>query len=222
MQFRHEWKHTLELSDMLTLRARLCAVMEPDCHSANGQYTVTSLYFDNLRDKALLEKVNGVDRREKFRLRRYNDDLTYLLLEKKCKEGGLCSKMQTQLTKEQAQALCSGTPEEAHGKNPLLRELLAKMRSEGLRPKTLVSYTRQAFVFAPGGVRVTLDYDLRTGLFCTDFLQTDCVMLPPPKAPILLEVKWDAFLPSVIRDAVQLPGCRTVSFSKYAACRAYG
>ena len=37
-----------------------------------------------------------------------------------------------------------------------------------------------------------------------------------------LEVKWDAFLPSVIRDAVQLESRRASAFSKYAACRMYG
>ena len=96
------------------------------------------------------------------------------------------------------------------------------MQTQVLRPKTIVDYTREPFVYGPGNVRVTLDYDIRTGLNCTDFLNPDCVTIPAGNAPIILEVKWDEYLPSVIRDAVQLNGRRTSAFSKYAICRIYG
>ena len=85
-----------------------------------------------------------------------------------------------------------------------------------------MDYTRRPFVYAPGNVRVTLDYDIRTGLGSTDFLNPDCVTIPAGEPVTLLEVKWDAFLPSVIRDAVKLTGRQTGAFSKYAAARIYG
>ena len=105
---------------------------------------------------------------------------------------------------------------------PLVQELYCKMRYQGMRPKTIVDYTREPFIFRPGNVRVTLDYDIRTGLGCTDFLNPDAVTIPAGDAPILLEVKWDEFLPSIIRDAVSVPDRRAASFSKYAQCRIYG
>ena len=105
---------------------------------------------------------------------------------------------------------------------PLVQELYSKILSQGLRPKTIVDYTREPFIYAPGNVRVTLDYDIRTGLNCTDFLNPDCVTIPAGNSPIILEVKWDEYLPSVIRDIVQLDGRRTAAFSKYAVCRIYG
>ena len=77
-------------------------------------------------------------------------------------------------------------------------------------------------VRAPGGVRVTLDYDIRTGLGRTDFLNPDCVTIPAGESIAILEVKWDAYLPGIIRDAVQLEGRHACAFSKYAACRIYG
>ena len=94
--------------------------------------------------------------------------------------------------------------------------------SQGLRPKTIVDYTREPFIYGPGNVRVTLDYNLRTGLGCTDFLNPRCVTIPAGEPVVIMEVKWDAFLPSIIRDAVQLKYRRTSAFSKYAACRIYG
>ena len=96
------------------------------------------------------------------------------------------------------------------------------MRSQQLAPKTIVDYIREPFIYTPGNVRVTIDYDIRTGLGCTDFLNPDCTMIAAGNSPIILEVKWDEFLPSVIRDVIQLDGCRTGAFSKYAACRIYG
>lgn len=95
------------------------------------------------------------------------------------------------------------------------------MRNLGLKPAVIVDYTREPFVYPAGNVRVTFDYDIRTGLKNVDFLNPDCVTVPVPDSPIILEVKWDGFLPSVIRDAVQLTGRRTGSYSKYAACRMY-
>lgn len=223
MQFRHEWKHEIDYSDMLALRSRLTAVMTIDSHTIDGKYEIRSLYFDNLQDKALLEKLDGVNRREKFRIRYYNGDNSFILLEKKSKLNGLCIKEQLQLSTEEANAIAGGSLRAISGSaKPLLQELYLKMQTQGIRPKNIVDYTREPFVYAPGNVRVTLDYNIRTGMTCTDFLNPTCITVPVRDAPIILEVKWDEFLPSVIRDIVQLPGKHTSAFSKYAACRIYG
>lgn len=223
MQFRHEWKHEISYADMISLRSRLSAVMQHDSHAVNGRYKIRSLYFDNFRDKALLEKINGVNIREKFRVRYYNYDQSLILLEKKCKVNGLCSKEQTVITLEEARLIaCKDIENLSKSENLLVKELCYKMRTEGLEPKTIVDYIREPFIYAPGNVRVTLDYNIRTGLNGTDFLNPDCVMIPAGNASIILEVKWDEFLPSVIRDVVQIPGTHTSAFSKYAICRIYG
>ncbi|MDO4740589.1 MAG: polyphosphate polymerase domain-containing protein [Eubacteriales bacterium] len=223
MQYRHEWKIEIDRMDARLLRNRLRAVASIDPHSAEGSYRVRSLYFDTPSDRALREKLDGVDRRDKFRIRCYNEDLSLIRLEKKSKRGGLCAKSSCALTQQQALALSRGSaqlPDE--GAPALLQELLSRMRSERLRPATIVEYTREPFVYAPGNVRVTIDRDIRTGLRCTEFLDFDRPTVPVQGDPILLEVKWDEFLPSIIRDAVQLRGRRAQAYSKYAACRVYG
>lgn len=219
---RHEWKHRINYADLLILRTRLRTVLQPDSHGVGGRYAVRSLYFDDPWDTALREKLNGTDRREKFRIRYYDGDTSLIRLEKKSRQGGLGEKQAAPLTAQEGQAIVDGRlewmPESAH---PLVRELYFKMTARGLRPKTIVDYTREAFVFPPGNVRVTLDYDIRTGLRCTDFLNPRCVTIPAGDAPLILEVKWDAFLPEIVRDAVRLSGRRAAAFSKYAACRVY-
>lgn len=223
MQFRHEWKHEINFSDMLILRSRLAAVAKRDPHAKDGSYKIRSLYFDTAKDTALREKIDGVNIREKFRIRYYNDDTSYITLEKKSKINGLCQKESTVITEEQAKAIVDGDYSfMMESGQPLLQELYTKMRKQGLRPKTIVDYTREPFVYGPGNVRVTMDYDIRTGLHCTDFLNQNSITIPAGNAPIILEVKWDAFLPDIIRDAVGLKDRRATAFSKYAACRIYG
>ncbi len=221
--YRHEWKHPISYGDLLLLRQRLGAVMDIDPHAENGCYTIRSLYFDTPDDRALRQKLDGVSRREKFRLRLYNGDTSLIHLEKKSKFAGLGSKEKVLLTaREVARILQGDTDWMADDDRPLLRELHHKMTVEQLRPKTLVDYAREPFIYAAGNVRVTMDYHIRTGLNSTDFLNPDCPTVPAGDAPIILEVKWDEFLPDIIRDAIQLPSRRVSAFSKYAQCRIYG
>lgn len=209
--------------DFLTLRMRLAAVMQRDSHAVDGKYEIRSLYFDTPSDRALREKLDGVNQREKFRIRLYNYDTSVIFLEKKSKWNNLCSKESTELTEEEVQRLLRG--EIMWMKNTdrvLCRELYDKMVGQGLRPKTIVDYIREPFVFAPGNVRVTLDYAIHTGLQCTDFLNPQAVTVPAGEDRILLEVKWDEYLPDIIREAVSLESRRAGAFSKYAQCRIYG
>ena len=222
MVLRHEGKHRISYGDLLILRQRLGALMRPDSHGKDGAYFIRSLYFDNAADKALREKLDGVNHREKFRIRYYDLDPSLIHLEKKTKHNGLGCKESAVLTAEEARRITQGDWQwMGETDRPLVGELYEKMRTQGLRPKTIVDYTRQAFVYGPGNVRVTLDYDIRTGLHCTDFLNPACVTIPAGDSPIILEVKWDGFLPDLIRDAVQLEDRRVSAFSKYAICRIY-
>ena len=145
MDFRHEIKHDINYSDMITIRHRLSAVAYSDPHTIDGKYFIRSLYFDNLDDKALMEKVNGMSRREKFRIRYYNGDTSVIHLEKKSKIDHLGNKQSAPLTAQQAQSIVDGDIEwmKDAGDRPLLQELYCKMRFRRLRPKTIVDYTRE-------------------------------------------------------------------------------
>ena len=218
--YRHEWKHEITYSDLIAIRQRLRAVARPDPHAEGGRYLIRSLYFDTPTDKALREKQSGISQRAKFRIRYYNGDKSVIHLEKKCKSGGLGTKISADLTEEQAQAIVDGRLDwMKESGSELIRELRTRMISEGLAPRTIVDYTREPFIFGPGNVRVTLDYNIRTGLAQTDFLNTELVTVPAAGGICIMEVKWDDYLPDVIRDVVQLPHAATGSFSKYEACR---
>ncbi len=221
---RHEWKHRITYEDYLVISSRLRQIARYDSHAGeNGIYTVHSLYFDNLNDKVLREKLDGIDRREKFRIRYYNDDTSYIMLEKKSKIHGLCYKRSAPLTKEQVEWICNGDIEFLlHSGEKLCQELYAKMRYQLLKPRCIVDYERIPFVYKPGNVRVTFDSNIRTGLYHDRLFDRDIAMIPVEEGTIILEVKYDAFLPEIIEKAVRVPNRKAAAFSKYAACRIYG
>ena len=220
MDYRHEVKHIITPGDAAAIRANLIAT--PDPHTgANGSYLIHSLYFDDPLDTALHEKLDGVNERRKFRIRYYNDDLSYIMLECKMKRDGVGCKPQARLTLEETGKIIRGDISwmPTSGR-PLLVALYADMKTRLLRPKTVVQYRRVPFIYAPGNVRVTIDWDIRTGT-PGDFLKPDGLTLPIEDNVILLEVKWDEYLPGVIRKAAALKSREPTAFSKYAACRVY-
>lgn len=222
-KLRHELKHRINLREDLVLSQRLRKLFERDSHcGTDGSYRVTSLYFDTPYDDALRDKLSGISRREKFRIRYYGDNPTFIKLEKKSKINGLSEKLSVVLRPDEAERILSGDISFMldSGKH-LLEELYSKMNGEGLAPKTVVSYRREAFVYAPGNVRITLDRDVRTSLGSTDFLNPDVFRMPVMDGITVLEVKYDRFLPEIAAMAVQVPGRRASACSKYALCRRF-
>ncbi len=107
-RYRHEYKHRINLSDFILLTHRLGVAAAPDRHMKNDSYFVRSLYFDSPDDKVLREKLDGVNVREKFRLRFYDMDDSFIRLEKKSKLNGLCRKETAPVTKETVLKLING------------------------------------------------------------------------------------------------------------------
>ena len=279
IQWRHELKYELSVSEAAAIRSRLQAIAEPDPHSGkDGRYWIRSLYFDSYRDVALQEKLNGVNLREKFRIRYYNRDPSWLKLEKKYKRNGLGTKFSEKIHPETVQDILNGSNDwfpETIGRNnseyerPLLMELYSKMRFACLRPKIIIDYVREPYQFEAGNVRVTFDYNLRVSWNLADFLNPECdtvpadyplramddsfripkieLAWPKPKnvgerlrtenigerlqpengelpiarPPLLMEVKWDNFLPGIIQEVIQTPCLPAGAFSKYAYSRVF-
>lgn len=225
IKYRHELKHYINLGECAILRSKLSAVMKMDPNAGpDKNYLIRSLYFDTPDDKALMEKISGVDNREKFRIRLYNLDDSYIRLEKKIKVNSLTAKFSTILTKEQCSNILNGNIEwlKASGDN-LHRELYEKMQHQQLKPKTIVDYLREAYVFSAGNVRVTIDKSIKTALNSTDFFNRKLPTVETLDGRMaILEVKYDAYLPEIINDLIQLGDRSKVSLSKYALCRMYG
>lgn len=225
LKYRHELKHYINSADCLLLQRKLRHIMKPDLNAGpDGSYLIRSLYFDTPDDKALMEKISGVDNREKFRIRLYNHNDSFIRLEKKMKVNGMTAKLSAIITRDQCKDILNGIFDWMKDSNiKVLNEVYHKIKHQRLKPRTIVDYDREAFLYRAGNVRVTIDKSIRTGICSTDIFNKELPMVETlDKKIAVLEVKYDDFLPEIISDIVQLGDRHKLSVSKYALCRMYG
>ena len=220
MNGRHELKHYINASDYAQIRARLCAIAKPDKYAGpDGGYIIRSLYFDNYSDKAVIEKLSGQSRREKFRLRLYNSNTSFIRLERKSKANRLTYKESTVITAEQCEALLAGKYDCLKQPGaPLLMELYTKIHYQNLRPRNIVEYHREAYTYHAGNVRITFDTRIKTSNSVTGFLKPNPTTIPAANA-IIMEIKYDGFMPDFIHDCLQIGWRNQTEFSKYLVAR---
>lgn len=222
VKYRHELKYHMNPHQYFIIKQRLKHLLVPDRHAGpGGEYHIRSLYFDNIDNQALHEKLAGVLEREKYRIRIYNFSDRVIHLEKKLKHNDFSAKIKAPLTRAMTDAITSGDPKPLHDPgNPLFMEVYRKMKTEQLRPKVIVDYVREAYICPHGNVRITFDKELKTGLGSHDLFNPD---LPTVHAfdsrIIVLEIKFDAYLPDFVRIAVQGESIYRQSNSKYVICR---
>lgn len=221
---RHELKYSLSERDYLWLKERVAAVMRLDTHAdpATRRYHIRSLYFDDAYDSALYEKVDGDMSRRKFRIRIYRMSDRFILLEKKSKIAYYTAKDSVAISRIQCDRILRGDWDTlSPGDSPLLREFYGAIKAQGLRPKVIVDYHREAYVHPLSNVRITFDLDIHSGQYVTDLFSGAAPL--PVLAPHehVMEVKYDHFLPSHIKALIQgMPGQR-IAVSKYVLCRRY-
>ena len=224
-KWRQELKYALTEADSVLMASRLSAFMQRDSHlHGRKEYFVRSLYFDNLYDKVLREKLSGVAVRDKFRIRYYDYDQSFIRLEKKSKRYSLGHKYQCRMTAEEVERLLRNDWEwMVADTRPLVRELYLKMKLETFRPSVIVDYRREAFLYEPGNVRITFDRNVRSSRNVGAFFQKEV-----PTVPVLLdgkcimEVKYDDYLPDVVSRTILTAKNKAQAYSKFAACRING
>ncbi|MCM3781766.1 polyphosphate polymerase domain-containing protein [Neobacillus mesonae] len=223
-KFRHELKFFINQHQYHILRQRLKNIVRYDENVGDtGEYHIRSLYFDDMDNKALHEKLGGIRDRCKYRIRIYNVEDNVIHFEKKVKKGDFIAKQKVLLTRDMVDSLMAGDFEVLNAPDkPLMYEIYHEMRDRMLRPKVIVDYVREPFVCHNGNVRITFDKDLRTGLHSTELFNKE---LNPVKAIdenlMILEIKFDEYIPEYIRIALQLEGLNRVSASKYVICRKF-
>ena len=171
-KFRHELKYICSELELRVVESRIRAVMSPDPHAdANGEYLIRSVYFDDFHRSRFFENEDGVDPREKFRIRVYNCSDERISLEKKIKKREMTGKLSCLLDRDTCMKMLRGESiEDQLGRDPLLDEWIIQRETMGLRPVMLGEYLRKPFIYRLGNVRVTFDRNIcaggrMTGLF---------------------------------------------------------
>ena len=224
--YRHELKYIISEGEHAILSQRLRMSLAQDAHAAKngGEYFIRSLYFDDPWDSAVAEKIDGTDSRDKFRIRIYNLSDRTIKLERKHKEGPYIKKDSITLTREECDAIIAGDIRCLYDRpDALSKSFYGMFRTNALRPKVIVDYTREPYVFPADEVRVTFDKNVRTALFSTDLFNPDLPTYPVwnLKNCMILEVKFNKSLPQYVQMLVQMNGAERTAASKYVFCRQY-
>ncbi|MDF2037079.1 polyphosphate polymerase domain-containing protein [Cytobacillus oceanisediminis] len=221
---RYELKHEISKMDCFLLRNRLRHVMQPDPHAKNdGKYLIRSVYFDNFDNKVLNQKKEGFFERDKFRVRLYDHNASHINLEKKSKRNNMTYKQKCRMTAEEYELLRENDIAwMENDERPLIKDLFVQMNLFQLKPVTIVDYEREVFIYEYGNVRVTFDSSIKTSFRSNDLLNPDIPMVETNPDIVILEVKYDEFLPDMIKYLLQLGDMRRGTYSKYQISRMFG
>lgn len=222
-KYRNEWKYFLSNGELTLLKSRISKVMDLDSHTKEkgkekGKYLIHSLYFDDYKDSSLYETEAGISKRFKWRIRYYDDDLSYIVLEKKEKLESRCHKKSCKITIKEFESIVSENIENIvydTDKN-LIKELACDMLLYNFKPKVIIDYERIAYVEEIANIRITFDMKISASYELEHFLDGNYTKFYVNNSGVnVLEVKFDEILPSYIRKIVESYGFINTSFSKY-------
>lgn len=217
---RHELKYLINYSEYYTIRSVIRSVMTPDKHSGTGGYFIRSLYFDDIYHSSYDEKQAGVAKRRKWRLRTYNMSDRVIKFEIKDKFDSYISKMSATVTKNECLSMIEKDFDfMLTEKNKVLLTGFADARLRRLSPCVIVDYDREAFVSYEGNVRITFDKGVRAAIGSHNLFDSSLITVPAiDEGLMILEVKYDDYLPLKVRKLFAPINSRMMSLSKFTLC----
>lgn len=218
---RQEKKYAINLADGSVLRHHLGAVMHADAHNGAQGYAIRSLYFDTLDDQDFHDKLDGLELRRKIRLRIYSPHADFAMLEIKQKQGQYQRKRSLKIKRQDAELLCRADYRPLLSyQEPFAAECYALLHCRNYRPKAVVEYIRQAYVARENHIRISLDNRIVATETCHDVFEEHLSMYPVMDPfRMVLEVKYNGFLISYIKDLLNLVERSELSVSKYCLAR---
>ena len=221
---REEKKFLISVADFASLSHKIEQVMLSDPHNGTHGYRIRSLYFDTPFDDDFEEKQAGVELRRKVRLRCYDPNAQYAMLELKQKQGTQQLKRSLRVSREDAERIIHGDysvllsyPE------AFATEIYSLMQYRCYRPKTIVEYNRKAFIAKENKIRVTFDNKIVSTESSFDLFDPGLNMNPVlDPYDVVLEVKFNGFLLGYIKELINCTDKSELSVSKYVLARQNG
>lgn len=218
--YRYEKKYIITNLQMEILRNTLSAVLylDPNIKNSDGSYFIRSLYFDDYKNTSYHQVLDGLSKREKYRIRYYDLDPSYITLEKKSKQNNLGKKDKDRLSQDMVLKFINN--EEIESNKPVITELQGKMKTDFYKPAVIIDYERRAFTYPVNDVRITLDYNISCSYEFSKFFDKNINSIPLlEKNTAILEVKYNDFLPDFIKNIINIKNLEITSFSKYSTGR---
>lgn len=220
VHFRHEQKYRISEGEKRIIMSRLDQVLMRDAHAVNGVYQIRSLYFDDFWNSAYEDKLSGVATREKYRIRFYGYSDSHIKLECKHKQGNYIYKEAASLTRQETDKILLGDFSFLRDrKEDICKRFYYQCTSCLMRPKVIVDYLREPYVYEAGDVRITFDSDICEAQFLGSLFDSELPSYPVmPAGELIMEVKYTSFLPEFIRQILPTAAADYTAASKYVMC----
>lgn len=220
--YRHELKFVLSKKEYLLSSELFRATMRMDPNCGEGcQYWIRSLYFDTMDNSDFYEKVIGVNQRKKIRLRLYDLDQQKIKIEIKNRYNEYMMKETAFLEKNEVRQLIKGNREFLLKKNnPTLNRIFYYLTRDYYRPTVLIDYDREAYLSDIQNIRITFDKNIRASTIDFDLFSKNVQMIPIfDQEVIVLEVKFNQFLPQCLKEIISNSQGSRQAISKYCISR---
>ncbi len=192
-----------------------------DKYNKNDGYMVRTLYFDTIDNTDFTEKLAGVEKRKKVRLRVYdpNDESAYL--EVKRKSGQYQVKKSLKIKREDAIKLINKEYDVLlKYDDPFALECYTILKEEFYIPRAVIQYQRKAYIAKENKIRITFDSNILSTESNFNIFDENLLLYPVfPKHKVIMEVKYNGFLLSYIKNLIN--GCEKspIAVSKYCLAR---
>ena len=221
---RNELKYYISNIEYLALVNRLEHILKPDGYSKPREgYFIRSLYFDSHDDECLYEKQSGDIFRAKYRMRIYDTKTETVKFEIKNKANNQIFKETATISKESAYKIIDGDYGELLTyKNPILNKIFKKFTEKQYKPKVIVDYTRDAFMFDFFNIRITFDKNLHSNNTDFDLFSENLHTIPVIlEGKQIMEIKYETALPEFIHRSLQIDAAERMAISKYTLGRRF-
>ena len=218
---REEKKYLISIEEFVKKSHILQQFMLQDEHNGTHGYLIRSLYFDTPFDDDYFEKTAGIECRRKIRLRIYDTDNNFAMLEMKQKQGACQRKRSLKISRDEAERMIRGEYSILLSyEEPFAAEIYGLMQKKCYRPKTIVEYHRKAFIAKENKIRITFDNQIVSTESHFDLFSKKLNMNPVlDPYDVILEVKYNGFLLSYIKEMINSIDKSELSVSKYCLAR---
>lgn len=215
---RHELKFYISRSDYEYSRKILEELMQKDEYQSGDRgYFIRSLYFDDVAESSVEEKLDGIEVRDKYRLRIYDCDQEWAKLERKRKVNSFVQKSSVTVSKKEALEMMDGNydfllQKEGNDAKSIYFDLTRKY----FRPVVIVDYIRDVYKMDYNEIRITFDKHIRTTQSDLNLFDKNVLTIPLQRDDVIeMEVKFNTCLPSWFKDFLKFESSVSMAISKY-------
>ena len=220
---RRELKYFINSTDYFNLTNTVSHLFFKDKNIIEkGYYHVRSLYFDNKANDSYYEKIDGIEKKKKFRNRVYDLLSNPIKLEIKSKINNVVLKETMVISKKDMVDIISGDYScLLNYNNNIAKKIYYYFIKDYYKPVILIDYKREAYHFDLNNIRITFDKEIKKNeINLADLFNKDINMSPVLKnKKIVLEIKYTENIPTWIKNLLYTPRFERYAISKYSLSR---